>query len=579
MPTQALAVSSAVVPLDSITQTGWVVVLLSLAAGIGTLALIWYLSRHRHAPGAKWFMAMLGAQALWVFAYTGGLFLRAPLWRASAETLMWIGIAWLGPLFLSFALVYTGRTNIAYSKWFPGVFVPAIAAVALGVTRPYHSLLWQEFQFAPVFGLRTVEYTLQPIGYFVAIVSLGAAGVGVLLLVGAIVSYGPLYKREAIAVTLSTVPPAGAFWVWMFELGPVPSLNLSAAMFLPHVLLDAYAFVGTYMFETNPTTQRAAERGALNDLEDPLLVVDPDGRVVNMNAQAEQLFDAEAVTLPSSVDALTGADLNALRSTGEFECAKRNSVYAVSFTSLTDSSGTDVGEMLVFYDITTVRRQKQRLSVLGRVLRHNLRNQLNVAQGRAELIEAETTDSAIESHAATIRDANEQLLSIGRRIRDFQQVQDRDLTVSSVDPVALAERVADSVREQHLEATVDIEATVSQRYLETDEEILELVLTNLLGNAIRHTESRDAVAEMRLHETDDETVRFELRDTNDRIPDIEIDTLESTEESALQHGQGIGLWIVTWSLNFIDGEITFEYDDGNVVTVTVPRTLSSATTD
>jgi hypothetical protein len=43
---------------------GWVLVVAGFAAGVGTLALAWYLLRHRSAPGATWFVAALGAQAL-----------------------------------------------------------------------------------------------------------------------------------------------------------------------------------------------------------------------------------------------------------------------------------------------------------------------------------------------------------------------------------------------------------------------------------------------------------------------------------------------------------------------------------
>jgi len=557
--------------IDAVTPVGWALLCGSLAAGVGTLALIWYLDRHRGAPGAAWFMATLGAQALWIFAYTGGLVVEAPFWRASAEAAMWVGIAWLGPLFLAFALAYTGRNSLVRSWGFPLVFAPAAVTAALAATHPFHSLLWQNFRPAAVFGLATVQYTLQPWGYVAAVVSLGTAGVGVLLLVETVVSYGPLYRNEAIAVALSTVAPAGAFVVWLSGVGPWPSLNLAAVLFLPHVLLDAYAFVGTHMFDTNPTTQRAAERSALRDLDDPLLVVDPEERVVNMNTQARELFAAAEIGLPFPVAPLVGTDLGTLRNGGEFVPGGRDEVYAVSTTQLTDPTGSEVGELFVFYDITTVRRQKQRLSVLNRILRHNLRNRLNVAQGRAELIESETTDPSIRTHTAAIRQANEKLLSIGERIRDFQNVMDRGRTISTVDPVALAERVATSVNEAYPDARIDLETDIDERQLNTDREIVGLVLRNLLDNAIVH--SSQAAPAVELHVTDpiDQRVVYEIRDRNDRIPNMEIDTLDADEESALHHGQGIGLWIVTWCLEYVDGDIRFAYDDGNVVFVMLPR--------
>lgn len=565
--------------IGAIDLIGWAILAGSLAGGIGTLGLIWYLDRHRGAPGAKWFMTTLGAQAIWVFAYTTGLVVAAPFWRATAEALAWVGLVWLGPLFLAFALTYTGRSNVVYSRWFLLVFVVPVVTTVLAGTHPAHSLLWQGFQPASVFGLVTAQYTIQPLSYVAAVFSLSTAGVGVFLLVGAVISYGPLYRREAIAVALSTVPPAGGVVLWLSGFGPWPSLNLASVLFLPHVFLDAYAFVGTHMFDTNPTTQRAAERGALSNLDDPLLVVDPGGRVVNMSERARQLFDADAVTLPVLVGDLVGSDFETLRAEGEYKPGRRDEVYAVSHTPLSEPSGSDVGAILVFYDITTIRRQKQRLSVLNRILRHNLRNQLNVTRGRAELIEAETDDPSVRTHATAIQRSNAKLLSIGDRIREFQRIQDTDRTMSPADPVALVERVTAGISAEYPEATLNVEVDVDERRLETDEDLLSLVVTNLLENAIVHSEAETPVAAIELSDTADDTMVFEVRDSNERIPEIEIETLDAAEESALQHGKGIGLWIATWCLEFLDGEFTFEYEDGNVVTVRLPRTgpsLSSA---
>ena len=55
---------------------------------------------------------------------------------------------------------------------------------------------------------------------------------------------------------------------WTLGLGPVPQLQLAPLMFVPHVLLDAYAFDRAEMFDTHPTTSRAAERTAVDDIDD-----------------------------------------------------------------------------------------------------------------------------------------------------------------------------------------------------------------------------------------------------------------------------------------------------------------------
>jgi hypothetical protein len=148
-----------------------------------------------------------------VFAYTAGLLVETPVLRAFAEALVWVGASLLGPLFLAFALAYTGRGDLVQARWFPLVFAVPLVTVVLAVTFPFHGLLWQEFRIAPRFGVATVLYTVQPWGYLNTVVSLGTAASGVLLLVETVVSCGPLYRREATAVALSTLPPASAYVV------------------------------------------------------------------------------------------------------------------------------------------------------------------------------------------------------------------------------------------------------------------------------------------------------------------------------------------------------------------------------
>lgn len=102
--------------------------------------------------------------------------------------------------------------------------------------------------------------------------------------------------------------------------------------------------------------------------------------------------------------------------------------------------------------------------------------------------------------------------------------------------------------------------------------LLSLLLTNLVENAILHSQSAEPTARITVSESPAATteVRFEIRDDNDPIPEHEIETPRAGEETPLQHGQGIGLWIVYWCVRKLHGEIDFEYDDGNVLTVVLP---------
>jgi len=271
-------------------------------------------------------------------SYGVSLLVFDPSLRAGFEAVTSVSVCLVGPFFLAFGLEYTGRGNVVRSWIFAPVAAVPLITVPVAATNTTHGLLWTGFRLDPVFGAATVEYTLQPWGLFAILFTLVAAGVGVLLLAEAILSYGPLYRTEGVAVITSTVFPVAGALMWLFGVGPAPQLNLAPILFIPHLFIDAYAFVGTHMFDTNPTTQRAAERSALEGLNDPLLVVDPDEQVVNLNDRAKELFGIDAMAeLPVPLERLTGVGLEELRTEGEIgSVGADRGTYAVSYTALSD---------------------------------------------------------------------------------------------------------------------------------------------------------------------------------------------------------------------------------------------------
>jgi signal transduction histidine kinase len=555
------------------TPLGLGVVVASFAASAGAAYLLLYLYRQRGKSGANWFMGNIASVAVFCLSYGVSLLVFDPTFRIGFAVVAFVCVCFMGPFFLAFGLDYTGRGNLIRTPLFGVVAAVPLLSVVLAATNPVHELVWTDFQFDPVLGLATATYTIQPWGIFAFLFSIGTAAVGSLLLIGAVLSYGPLYRREATAVTLSTVPPSLGVSLWMLGVGPVPQLHLTAPLMLVHVALDGYAFVGTHMFETNPATQRMAEQTGLDSLSDPVLVLDRNERVVRMNGRAEALFvDASAAELPASLEAVTGTTLETLRETGELAVdADDGGTFAVSFTELTDPTGEPVGSMVVLYDVTEERRRRQQLGVLNRVLRHNLRNETTVISGYAELLEATVDDPEQASQLGVIAAASDRLKSIAEKARSFEEVQER---VADPEPVSVEDVVTDVVgtySAAHDEAAIEWAVEPSGLSLHADRRILSLLLGNIVENAIVHSESPEPSVEVSASESTrtDRGVRFEIRDENDRIPEHEIETLRAGEETSLQHGQGIGLWIAYWCTRKLRGDIGFEYDDGNVLTVTL----------
>ncbi|SEA18079.1 PAS domain-containing protein [Haloplanus vescus] len=556
----------------------------SLAAGVGSLSLLRFVYHYRDRPGALWFLGVLVAQALWCLAYGVGLLLFDPALRLAFELAMWVGIVWTGLTFLAFALEYTGRGGLVSGRalaWFLGA---GVAASILVVTNPLHRLLWTGFRLDPVFGVATVRYTLLPPAYLLIGVSTLAVVVSVVLLVDTFLNYGPLYRRETAAVAVSALPPGLALLVWAGGLGPVPQLSLAPIMFIPHVALDAYAFGRAEMFERDPTTVRAAERTAIDDLADPILVVDRDERIVRLNPAARRAFVADGA-IDRTLDSVLGVsldddDIGPITATVDGE----QRTYAVSVSPLSDPAETHVGWTVVCSDVTERERQRQQLEVLNRILRHNLRNDAGVVHGYADMLVDRLDDPQLHRMADAIERRSAALESLGEKARTVDTLLEGEraapLAVGPLVDGVVADARADAPDAQiSLDVRADVTATLPER-------TFEAAVENLVENAVRHHDGEgverpdgDPWVSVTV-ERDEETLVVRVDDDGPGIPDAERAAIEAGEETDLQHGSGLGLWVVHWAVNALGG--TVEYADreprGTAVTLRVPIDAAESAT-
>ncbi|SNR62688.1 PAS domain S-box-containing protein [Halorubrum vacuolatum] len=384
---------------------------------------------------------------------------------------------------------------------------------------------------------------------------------------------------------MSTLPPGLALVAWTLELGPAPQIQLAPIMFIPHALLDAYAFNRAEMFERYPTTSRAAERTAINDLADPVIALAPDRRIVSLNPAAETVLGMQAedarnrpITEFLSVDVPDGRasdETDSATETNEVTLTvdRERRIYAVSVSVLADPRGIEVGYTVVLSDVTERERRRQQLEVLNRILRHNLRNDAGVVHGYGELLVDQLEDPELRRMADAIERRAGALATLGDKANTVETL------LSEVDPApvdidALAGSTIDDARQRHPDAVIEYVSDIDDPTLDIREDAFRAALTNTVENAVEHHDGHGCTngngspwirVALRVERADGDesvpsaaTLVCTVEDDGPGIPDHELQAIEAGQETALEHGSGLGLWIVEWAAAALGATVEYE---------------------
>jgi PAS domain S-box-containing protein len=234
----------------------------------------------------------------------------------------------------------------------------------------------------------------------------------------------------------------------------------------------------------------------------------------------------------------------------------------------------DDGEVVNFIgfqqDVTDLIERRRQLQLLGRYLRHNLRNSMNVVQGYAEAIEAEA-DPLLSEYAERIDDRARQLLADVETERTITSLLRSESEPAPVEVVTLLEGVIESCALEYPDASI----TFSGPDAVTARAIPELptALEELVTNAVEHNDGERAEVRVEVTVTP-ESVTVAVADDGPPIPDMEVDVLADAEtETSVYHGQGLGLWMVYIVVQHSGGHLSFGESSlgGNVVTIELPR--------
>lgn len=214
---------------------------------------------------------------------------------------------------------------------------------------------------------------------------------------------------------------------------------------------------------------------------------------------------------------------------------------------------------------------EEKLDILNRVLRHNIRNQMNIILSHAATIQT-MGDSSCRTAAETIETVGQEIVTLSEKARKAHEhldiPPDEDCQVELVEATRL---VRQKFAISYPNAAVDMD--LPDRVVAFALPSYGVALVELMENAVVHHPSGNGPVTVEV-KPGDETVTVHVKDECEPVPAETVETITRGEEQPLRHNDGLGLWLVRWMVDAVGGTLTFdrrEDDTGNTVTLTFDR--------
>jgi two-component system, OmpR family, phosphate regulon sensor histidine kinase PhoR len=331
----------------------------------------------------------------------------------------------------------------------------------------------------------------------------------------------------------------------------------------------------------------------LNSMGEGVLLLNQADRVVLVNPAAAKILETgekeilgrlyiEVVRNPVLADLLTRSKREGGISSGEMEISGRDEkTFAVSVAAIRSVQGTHLGQIVVFSDITSLKRLMRMRTEFAANVSHELKTPLTAILGYVETLLSGAIDDR-KNRGQFLRKISEQAERLHSLIADVLELSSIEsgafiISLGEVDLAEAAQQAVEVLRAKWEAKEMEVlqEIPAGTRVTGHPEGLFH-VLENLLDNAVKYSPNKSRIR-IFSRAREDGRIEFGVEDQGSGIPPearrriferfFRVDVSRSREAG----GTGLGLSIVKHLVEKMEGEVSVESEEGkgSVFTVTL----------
>lgn len=363
--------------------------LFSLLLSLGIFSYTW---RHRHVRGARAYAWFVGGQTLTIIGFIFELVSPALEDKIFWDKVQWLTLSWLVILpLLMFCLQYSENILRQPAFFWGSVLIFLAIFTALLLTDDAHHLFYPNPQLSNDGPFPELEYEFTYVIYIYALVYLYGANVyGISLLARrALQPHNPYHSQYWIIVAGLLIP----LFLSIFTVADIqitPQRDVTPFALALGNLIVAWGLFRYGLFDIAPI----ARGQIVENMRDPVIMLDPLNRIVDINKAALTLMDQPASEIIGRNSALAFAKwpfvVELLNEPAEQRrevsalSSGRTLFFDISISHIIDRSQELLGRIVVAHDITELKTLQINYQALSEELEQRVRERTEELRNSAE---------------------------------------------------------------------------------------------------------------------------------------------------------------------------------------------------